>query len=314
MTKTKKNSEPLKKVLGPIWNLYAEEAVSEIIIDAFDDIYYFSREGIKSAKVFKTSEDLDKLVERLLRFSNKSIDDGELSYFIQLDDYTRINLVLHPLAIKGHSLVITKLPKKEVSLDDFITWKALDEEGKKLLQGILQSEQGFLIAGNMGSGKTTLLNTLVNAIPEPMRVVTLERMPDLVLTRPKVCRLQSQTQKAYEMIELIDIAERMRGDYVVLTECCGPEISHFLEMIRNNCTGVALTTGDSVLDALKRLVSKVVISSDGHTLEEARYAVAQAFSYMIFQERRADGSRIISAINEISYSEGELKLKSLYHR
>jgi pilus assembly protein CpaF len=313
MTKNKKISEPLKKVLGPIWNLYVDEAVSEIIIDAFDDVYYSSREGIKAAKVFKTSEDLDKLVDRLLRFSNKS-GTNELSYFIQLDDYTRINLVLHPLAVKGHSLVLSKLPKQEVTFEDLITWKALDEEGNKLLHNILHSDKGFLVAGNMGSGKTTLLNTLVNAIPEPMRVVTLERVPDLVLTRPKVCRLQSQTQKAHEMIELIDIAERMRGDYVVLSECSGPEVGPFLEMVRNNCTGVALTTGDSIQDALKRLISKVVISSEGHTLEEARYGIAQTFSYIIFQERRADGRRIISGINEISYSEGELKLKSLYQR
>lgn len=312
MTKQTKTSEPLKKVLGNLWSLYADEAISEIIIDAFDEVYYSSREGIKDAKIFKTRDDLDKLVNRLLKFSNKT--NGELSHFIQLDDYSRINLILHPLAVKGHSLVLSKLPKKEITLDDLITWKALDEEGKKLLQNILQSDKGFLVAGNMGSGKTTLLNTMVNAIPEPMRVVTLERVPDLILTRPKVCRLQSQTQKAHEMIELIDMAERMRGDYVVLSECSGPEIGPFLEMIRNNCTGVALTTGDSVQDALKRLVSKVVISSDGHTLEEARYGIAQAFSYIIFQERRPDGKRIISSINEISYSEGELKLKSLYQR
>lgn len=314
MKAVKQKINPLKNVLGPLWNLYSKDSVYEIIIDAFDDVNYASKDGIKSEKIFKTSKDLDLFVARILKHSQKKIQVDTASSFFQLDDYTKVNIVLPPVSIKGPSVVITKIPKTLITFDDLIKFKALDEEGKKLIEEILKSDKGFLVSGNMGSGKTTLLNILINSLPV-RRVVTLERMPDLIISdRPMLCRLQSQTQKAEEMKELIGVAERMRADYVVLSECVGPEVGPFLEMVRSNCTAIALTTGVNVLDAIKRLVTKVVLSSDGFSLEEANYALAQAFPYIIFQERRADGSRIISSISETSYNEGELKLKVLYKR
>jgi type IV secretory pathway ATPase VirB11/archaellum biosynthesis ATPase len=106
----------------------------------------------------------------------------------------------------------------------------------------------------------------------------------------------------------------MRADYVVLSECVGPEVGPFIEMVRSNCSGIALTTGENVFDAIKRLTTKTVLSSDGFSLEEANYAIAQAFGYVIFQEKREDGKRIVSSISEVNYNDGELKLKAIYKR
>lgn len=306
-TKKQLAPNPLKAVMGPLWPLYSQTQTWEILIDSYDDVYYASNEGIVSAKVFKTSKDLDLLISRLLKFSKNHL-------FFQLDQYTRVNIVLAPQAIKGPSVVISKIPEQNVSFDNLVEWKAIDLEGKKILEMIVSSQKGFLIAGNMGSGKTTLLNTMINSIPMPYRIVTLERIPDLVLTRSRVCRLQSQTQKASEMIDLIGVAERMRADYLVLSECVGPEVGPFIEMVRSNCIGIALTSGENVFDTIKRMVTKTVLSSDGFSLEEASYALAQSFPYVIFQEKRDDGKRVISSISETSFAEGELKLKTIYKR
>lgn len=307
-------SSSLEIVMGPLWKLYSAETSREIFIDSYDDVYCFTNDGVISDAPFKTSKDLDLFISRLLKHSKKEISPEGFSCFFQLDDLTRVSLVLPPIAIKGPSLVITKIPKKQISLDDLVTYKALDLEGKKRLEDILNSNKGFVVAGNMGSGKTTLLNTLVNSLPAPKRVVTLERIPSLIINRSKVCRLQSQTQKAIEMVELVGVAEQMRADYVVLSECVGPEVGPFIEMVRSNCAGIALTTGENVFDSIKRLITKTVLSSDGFSLEEASYALAQAFGYVIFQEKREDGKRVVSSISETNYSDGEIVLKVIYKR
>lgn len=314
MVKKVKESNSLKIAMGPLWKIYSQETTWEILIDSFDDVYHTTNDGVISEKPFKTNKDLQLFISRLLKYSKKKVSPNELTYFFQLDDFTRVSIVLPPLAIKGPSVVITKIPKNQITLDDLITYKALDQEGKKILEGILNSNKGFLVAGNMGSGKTTLLNTLVNSLPQPQRVVTLEWIPDLVLSRSKVCRLQPQSQKAQEMVELVGVAEQMRADYVVLSDCVGPEVGPFIEMVRSNCIGVALTTGENVFDAIKRLTTKTVLSSDGFSLEEASYALAQAFGYVVFQEKRENGKRVISSISETSYNDGELKLKVIYKR
>nr|BDT29886.1 Flp pilus assembly complex ATPase component TadA [Bacteriovorax sp. HI3] len=315
-TKTKKEpTSEMKSLLGPLWSAFNLKNVWEIVVDAYNEVYYIDNGKIVVLdKIFKKSSELDQVVSKLLAFHLKKKKSDELSYFFNLDQFTKIAIVLPPLSVKGPSIVITKLPVHNLTLDDLITFKALDTEGKDVIEKMLASGKGFIVAGNMGSGKTTMLNLLVNGIPQPNRVVTLERSPDLIINRPHVCRIQSQTHKAEEMIELVGMAERMRADYLVLSDCVGPEFMPFMEIVRSNCIGAMLTTGESVFDTIKRLETKAVISSDGMTLEEVRYAIAQSFKYILFQEKTAEGRRQVSSISELSYESGELKVKAIYKR
>jgi len=301
-----KTANSLKNVFGPLWNLYNDPNVCEISIDSFDEVYYAHKEGIKSAnKIFKTPLVLNQLVARFQKLSNGA------NYF-QLTDQTTVNIVLPPIAMKGPSLVIMKMPKNIFTLDDLIKFKALTADGKKIIENIISKNKGFLVAGNMGSGKNTLMNILIDMIPQPLRVVTLERYPDFNLKREKVCRLQAPTNKVSEMIDLVETAERMRADFLVISDFQGPEILPFLDLVRSHCDGAALIKGENPLDALKNLENKAVLASGGLSLEDVRYMIAQAFKHIIFQERRENGSRIVKSISEIRFDGGELKLKVIY--
>lgn len=314
--KTATTFPSLKTVFGPLWGQFNDPAVYGICIDSFNEVHIYAHktEAQTNSKIFKTPKDLDAFISRLLRHAGKKIDDSTKSVFVKTDDYTQITIVFPPVAVKGPSVTIKKLPVKSITLDDLIQFKALDAEGKKLLLKLIDDAKGILVAGNFGSGKTTLLNTLVNAIPLPQRVVTIERYADLLINRPMVCRLQTANQTAQEMVELVSIAQQMYADYLVTSNFEGPETMSFLEVARNQCSTMGLITGENPLDALKRLETKAVLSSEGMTLEEARYAISQAFRHVVFQEKREDGQRIISSIGEIQYDAGELKLKVLYKR
>lgn len=313
-TKTTTNNS-LKNVMGPLWKLYSDSSVNNICIDSYDDVYYFQgKESKMASKLFKSSKDVELLVNRLISFTGKKIDETSKSIFLNIDEYTKVMIALPPVAIKGPSIIINKLPLKEVSLDDLIEYKALDEEGKTIIIDCIKNGKGILVAGNPGSGKTTLLNTFVNAIPQPLRVVTIERYADLVIQRQRVCRLQTSKQKAEELVELVAIAERMFPDYLVISNFEGPEVMPFLEVARSNCSALGVITGENPLDALKRLETKAVLSSEGMSLEDARYAITQSFGHIVFQVKRDDGKRLVSSIGEISYEAGEIKLKLIYNR
>lgn len=305
----------IKTVLGPLWKIYSNPAVYGICIDAYDDVYYYQGNGIaEKSKPFKTPKELDALINRMLKFTDKTITPGQSNLYLNLDPYNQVDIVFPPMAVRGPALIIRRLPVKKVTLDDLITYKALDTEGKDLLMKCLTEAKGLLVAGHLGSGKTTLLNTLIEAIPLPQRVVTLERYYDLVIHREKVLRLQAANQKAEEMYDLVTTAGRMYADHMVISSFQGPEVMHFLEIARNTCTGIGLITGDSPTDALKRLETKAVVSSEGMSLEDARYAIAQAFKHVVYQEKKPDGKRVVSVIAEIQYQAGELALKVIYKR
>ena len=115
---TKKASEvsPLKQVMGPLWKLFSSSECDEILIDSYDGVYSSCRGKITHEKVFKASKDLDLLISRLLKFSKKKIIKDEMAYFFHLDEFTRVNIVLPPLADNGPRLSVGKLPNQEVTL------------------------------------------------------------------------------------------------------------------------------------------------------------------------------------------------------
>lgn len=297
----------MKTILGPLWSLYNNKDVFEIIVDSWQEVFYMHKDGAKDAtKIFKTEAELEKVFSKLRSFGNDSD-------CFTLPDHTRISLVPPTHSLSGPGIVITKIPNKTIiTLDDLIKFKALTAEGKTILQSVADGNQGFLVAGNMGSGRTTLMNVLIDQIQQPYRVVTLERHPDLILNRKKTLRLKAPHQKAAEMLELVQMAERLRCDFVILSECTGPEVMPFLDLCRTSTNGAILLKGENSVDALKFLETKAVLSSEGLSLEDVRYAIAQAFKHIVFQERGKDGKRMVSHIAQISYESGELRLKTLY--
>lgn len=288
--------------------LIKDSTVHEILIDAWNEVHYVQKGEIKSGKLFKTEASYKTFVNGLIKESK--LPAGKTHYYFSLDEYTKVNIVLPPVSIKGPAINIMKIPKQEVSLDDLEKWEALDTKSKKIIQDALKSNTNILVSGNLGSGKTTLLNTLVKSLPEPMRVVTLERHADLIVKRPMSTRLNARSQQ--EMLQMIEMVENMRADYIVLADARSSEVMPFIDFVRNNCSCLALITANDVVDAIKRLETKALISSEGMSLEDVRYAISQAFHMIVFQERLADGKRKVTNISSIEYQSGEIKLKCLY--
>lgn len=301
----------LKKSLGPLWKLFSDSTIHEFVLDSWCDIHYVQKGEIKKAsKLFKDQKSYELFVSNLIKINKLPLNQEH--YYFSLNDFTKVNIVLPPVALNGPSINIMKIPEKEVTLDDLVQWEALDRKGKALIEDILKNNEGVLVAGNIGSGKTTLLNTLIKYIPEPSRVVTLERNSDLIVKRPMSTRLMANSRKPEAMVELLNIAENMRADYIVLNDARGPEVMPFIDFVRHNCSGMALISATDVIDAIKRLETKALISSEGMSLEDVRYAISQAFTRIIFQERLPDGKRKVTNISSIVYESGELKLKLLY--
>jgi pilus assembly protein CpaF len=252
---------------------------------------------------------VDTFVARLLKTGK--VKPGKSSYFFTIDETTKVQITLPPLAMKGPALNIIKMPNQNFTLEDMLKWKALDEKGKKILEDSLAANKGILVAGSAGSGKTTLLNILMHSIPLPQRIITLEHNGDLMVYREKVCRLKTEAGEPSEMVDLIKIAGRMRGDWYVMSYLNGPEVMPYIELLRTTAVGLACITGDNVFDAIKRLETKALISSEGQSLEDVRYAISQSFPVIVYQEKRPDGKRVVSQIAEVKYDSGELKIKVL---
>ncbi len=282
--------------------------VAEVIFDAWDEVHYVERGELRELPgIFKGRRAFDDFVASLLLAGSQTVGQG--TYYFSLDVLTNVTIVLPPLSLRGPSVVITKLHPHAPSMEDLVKWGALSDIQRQLLQDSLSRSDGMIVCGNVGSGKTTLLNVIVDSIPSKARVVTIERSADLVLRRKLLTRLSVPSAK--DVPRLLETVEGLRADYLVLSDARGPEVMPFIDFVRYNCSGLALTSATDVTDALKRLETKALISSDGLSLEDVRYAIAQVFKLVVFQEKLPDGKRKVTNISRISYERGDLVLTKI---
>jgi pilus assembly protein CpaF len=301
----------LEQALGPL-KKYFEDSY-EIMVDSYDDVYIEVKGEIKDVdNVFKDSSEVENVIRNLMKFANVEFKEGVYNYDFTIDGQTRVNVIFPPMSQKGPALNMLKIVKQSITWDEFIKWNVIREEGQKILKDAVDNNKNILVAGSAGSGKTTLLNVLASTISKEQRVVTVERTPSLVMNRKRSSKLMAPNNKVNEMPMLIAAAGRMRPDYIVHSYIEGPETIDFLNTIREGYSAMALVSGENIFDAIKSLELKALACSNGHSVEDIRYTIANAFDLIVFQEKMDDGSRKVTRVASISFNEGIVQLNVLY--
>ncbi len=303
--------DQLEEVLGSLYKFVCDESVDEISVGAYHDVSVKRVDGWQSVQCFNNKDEYERVINSLKE--NFGITDKQVSFSRYITEVLTVSVVLSPISIKGPALKLTKLPKKILSLEDYISLNALTEKGKEIITGIVESNRGILCAGDFGSGKTTLYNTILNLLPKEKTLVSIETTPSIVFYRNLVTRLMPRGKDADSILEVMSAAEESRSDYITLSYLDERLSYPYIDLVRNNAVGVACAGGSGPVNTIDRLIRQSVVSSYGYNLEEAALVVSEVFKYIIFQEKKADSEhRFISSIHEIVFEKGEIKLKPLY--
>ena len=83
----------------------------------------------------------------------------------RLPDGSRVNAVVHPLAIGGPFLTIRKFAKDPYTVDDLISFGTLTPQVAHFLDAVRARPLNIVVSGGTGTGKTTLLNVLSSLHP-----------------------------------------------------------------------------------------------------------------------------------------------------
>ena len=115
------------------------------------------------------------VLERIVAALGRRIDESNPLVDARLQDGSRVNAIIPPLAIDGPALTIRKFGKRALTSDDPLKYQAITQEMVDFLKTSVLIRKNILISGGTGSGKTTLLNTLSSFIPSSERIVTIMR-------------------------------------------------------------------------------------------------------------------------------------------
>lgn len=299
--------------LGPIEPLLQDGTVSEIMVNAKDQIYIERMGRIERTYLrFSSDRALLNVIERIVSPIGRRVDEGSPTVDARLKDGSRVHVIIPPLAIKGPTITIRKFSKIPYAIDDLIRFGSLTDRMSEFLKIAIMTRKNIVVSGGTGSGKTTLLNVLSGFIPEDERILTIEDAAELRLSQPHVVALEARPANiegrgAITIRELVRNALRMRPDRIIVGECRGGEALDMLQAMNTGHDG-SLTTlhANSPRDALSRLETMVLMSGMELPVKAIREQIRSAIDLIVQQTRFKDGTRRISAIAEIQGMEGDI--------
>jgi pilus assembly protein CpaF len=299
--------------LGPLELYLADDSITEIMVNAPDELYVERKGKLeKATKAFSSQKAVLGVIERIVAPLGRHIDESSPLVDARLPDGSRVNAIIPPLALKGPSITIRKFKRDLLTAEHLARFGALTRPMADFLDACVHARRNVVISGGTGSGKTTLLNILASYIPASERILTIEDAAELSLRQDHWVQLEARPPNiegkgAVPIRELVRNALRMRPDRIVVGECRGGEALDMLQAMNTGHDG-SLTTlhANSPRDALSRLETMVLMSGMDLPIRAIREQIASAVHLVVQQQRFGDGSRKVTAISEVSGMESDV--------
>ena len=299
--------------LGPLEDLLVDSSISEIMVNAWNEIYVEKKGRLtRIDKKFFSEQHLINIISRITAPLGRKVDTSTPMVDARLKDGSRVNAIIPPLAVRGACLTIRKFPEDQIVVDDLIRFGTLNKQIVEFLKIAVLAKLNILISGGTGSGKTTLLNILSSFIPETERIITIEDSAELKLRQPHVVTLESRPAniegKGEVFIrDLVKNSLRMRPDRIVIGECRGAEALDMLQAMNTGHDG-SLTTihANSTREALSRLETLVMFAGFELPVKAIKEQIAGAVDLIVQISRFKDGTRKVIQVSEVDGMQGEV--------
>jgi pilus assembly protein CpaF len=298
--------------LGPLEPLLKDPTVSDILVNRFDRVYVERAGKLEVTGLsFKDNQHLMQIIDRIVSRIGRRVDESSPMVDARLQDGSRVNAIIPPLALDGACLSIRRFGRDPVTARNMVDNRTLIEPMLELLSAMVKGRLNLLISGGTGAGKTTLLNVLSGYIPNSERIVTIEDAAELQLKQEHVVRLETRPPNiegkgAVRMRQLVINSLRMRPDRIVVGEVRGEEAFDMLQAMNTGHEG-SLTTvhANSPRDALNRVENMVSMANLNIPERAIRQQVASAIHAVVQIARLSDGTRKVLTVSEITGMDGD---------
>lgn len=308
-----------RRKLGILQPLIENQDVSEIMVNGPEKIFYEIDGRIeKYDMTFDSVEDLEEVMRNIASEVHREVNELNPIVDARLKDGSRVNCVYKNVAINGPALTIRKFSEKFIKMQDLVENETISEEGKILLNTLVECGYNIFVSGGTSSGKTTLLNALAEAVPKEERVIVIEDSMELKLNYidnivHMECRnSNSQGRGSVTMDDLIKSSLRMRPNRIIVGEVRGKEVVSMIQAMNTGHQG-SLSTGhgNSVRGMLRRLESMYLMGINLN-IDAIRSQIAEAIDIMVHVEKLDDGRRRVIEIDELTdYKNGEFILNPI---
>jgi pilus assembly protein CpaF len=306
--------------LGPLEPLLQDASISDILVNTHRRVY-IERAGLLELTrvVFKDAAHLRHIIDKIVSNVGRRVDESSPMCDARLDDGSRVNVVIPPLALDGPLLSIRRFGRRPIGIEQLLAKRAITSPMLELLKSGVKARLNIVVSGGTGAGKTTLLNGLSSFISEGERIVTIEDSAELQLQQQHVARMECRPANvegkgAVRQRDLVINALRMRPDRIVLGEVRGGEALDMLQAMNTGHDG-SLTTihANNPRDAIARLETMCLMADVNLPDKAIRHQIASAVSIIVQVARLSDGTRRVTHISEVTgVADGMVTLQDIF--
>ena len=306
--------------LDVLQELIDDDSVTEIMVNGPDHI--FVERGGKLTrwnKVFTSEEKLEDVIQQIVGKCNRVINESMPIVDARLENGSRVNAVIYPVALNGPILTIRRFPEHPITMEKLIALGSITQECAEFLEKLVKARYSMVIGGGTGSGKTTFLAAMSEYIPRDERLITIEDnaelrirgIDNLVRLEAKMANMEGAVSVTIR--DLIKSALRMRPDRIIVGEVRSAEAIDMLQALNTGHDG-SLSTGhaNSPKDMISRLETMVLMGMD-LPLPAIERQIASGLDIIVHLGRLRDKSRKVLEVTEVlGYWDGQIHLQTIY--
>ena len=296
-------------ILGPLAPLQADPTIRNIIVDGPDRVYVMRDDSNFEWEDTDVTFDLPDGVRSLADLvvfapSNQRLGPGKSVGEVRLPDGSHMIAVLPPTAVDNPYLVIRKgMVAPSITWDNIIKWGAISPQARDYLVSRLRADVGcnILVTGNPFSGKSAVTRLVAKSIPERRRVIVVANASDMLVEHPRRIYLEPDGPDHLSVADLLDVAVKLRPDWLVVPEMSGPEAFRAIQLMGGRYKAVTEMTAFSPEEALSRLEALCLTANPGSGLGEIRTLIASAINLIVHMQSHTlpDYRRKITRIVEV---------------
>ena len=305
---------------GVLENFLSNSEISEIMINDINNIF-IEKIGLVRKLDFNI-ESLDeyyRIINKIVSRSGREVNIANPIVDARLEDGSRVNVVLPPIAKDQPALTIRKFPKKIIDMDFLIKTNTLSKEASEFLKSLVKSKYNIMISGGTSSGKTTFLNALSEFIGEDERIVTIEDSRELrLIGKNNLISLETRNANnsnkgQISLKDLIKTSLRMRPDRIIVGEVRADEAIDMLQAYNTGHDG-ALTSAhaNSCKDMISRLETMVLRSGENIPLEAVKRMIASAINIVVQLSKVKNNKRRLVEISELQFINNSIQINALF--
>lgn len=299
--------------LGPLETLLQDDSVNDILVNGPHQIFVERDGKLEISDVtFKDERHLLRIIDKIVSAVGRRVDESNPYVDARLEDGSRFNAMVPPIAVDGSLVSIRKFKKEKLAIDDLVQFGAFTEEMAAYLQAAVSTRLNIIVSGGTGSGKTTTLNALSSFIDDAERILTIEDTAELQLQQTHVGRMESRPPNvegkgAVSQRDCLKNALRMRPDRIIVGETRGEEVIDMLQAMNTGHDGSMTTIhANSARDGVSRLENMIAMAGIEMPLKATRSQISSAVNLIVQASRLQDGSRRMTSITEITGMEGDV--------